>query len=311
MNVELGIKSDPIEYRYSFDWLFTLMERLELHHVQLGSWFEMYSLPDSYFASLRRRAADHGIAISSTFTAHRELGGLMSPDPDLQRVALGAFRRYLEISAILGAESAGTNLGAIERDQMHEKADGIARWTAAAEGLLSRARELGLAAVTIEVMSSLAEPPSTPEEIRALMSHFEQFHGANADTTVPLLLCTDVSHGLADEHGRVVHGNLELFEMAIPWTWEFHIKNTDERFGSTFGFGCEQCRSGIVDLAEVWSIVERNTGRFPRDTVVGYLEINGPKLGRDYSDPLLGAQLTESIAAIREHFGTAKGTGSP
>jgi ribulose-phosphate 3-epimerase len=185
---------------------------------------------------------------------------------------------------------------------METKTDGIARAITALEELSRRARKLGLSAVTIEPMSSLAEPPSTPEELRHFMTHFEQFHAADPETTVPVYLCGDISHGVVDAEGCVVHTHMELFELEVPWLWEFHIKNTDSIYGSTFGFGCESCASGVVDLNEVWRAIERNAVRFPRAVTVGYLEINGPKLGRDYSDPLLGSQLTESIQSIRRSF---------
>jgi sugar phosphate isomerase/epimerase len=302
MNIELGIKSDPIEYRYSFEWLFALMERLNLKHMQLGSFFEMYSLPDRYFQRLRRQAEDHGVHISSCFSSHRELGGLMSLDPDLRQVAMNAYARFLEIGALLGADSVGGSLGSVPRDHMELKTAGIAQAVTALEALSYRARGLGLAALTVEPMSSLAEPPSSPDEIRQLMEHLALHHATHPGDTVPVYLCGDVSHGLANAQGRVVHGNLELFEMAIPWMWEFHLKNTDTSFGSTFGFGGAAGDNGIVDLAQVWSVIQRNFNRFPRPATVAYLEINGPKLGRDYSDPLLGEQLSESIRAIREHF---------
>ena len=38
------------------------------------------------------------------------------------------------------------------------------------------------------------------------------------------------------------------------------------------------------------------------EDLTGYLELGGPKLGRDYSDPLLRDELVESIEAIREVF---------
>jgi len=304
MNIELGIKSDPIEYRYSFEWLFALMERLNLKHMQLGSFFEMYTLPDRYFTRLRRMAADHGVHIGSCFSSHRELGGILSADSDIQHAAMDAYRRFLQIGKLLGSDSVGSSIGAVPRDRMDLKAAGISRAIAALEALSRRACKIGLSALTIEPMSSLAEPPSTPEEITHIMTHFERYHAAHPEETVPVYLCGDISHGVADAEGHVIHTNLELFELGLPWMWEFHLKNTDALFESTFGFGCESCASGIVDLAEVWGVIERNAGRFPRSTPIGYLEINGPKLGRDYSDHLLGAQLTESIQAIREHFST-------
>jgi len=36
--------------------------------------------------------------------------------------------------------------------------------------------------------------------------------------------------------------------------------------------------------------------------VVGYLEIMGPKIGRDYSDPQLAPELRASLKAIKQAF---------
>jgi ribulose-phosphate 3-epimerase len=65
MKLNLGIKSDPIQYRYSYPWLFRLMAEEGVTCLQLGSFFELYQLPDAWFKRLRKEASDHGIAIES------------------------------------------------------------------------------------------------------------------------------------------------------------------------------------------------------------------------------------------------------
>ncbi len=37
MTLHLGVKSDPIENRYTFEWLFDLMRGLGVHYLQMGS----------------------------------------------------------------------------------------------------------------------------------------------------------------------------------------------------------------------------------------------------------------------------------
>jgi len=100
----------------------------------------------------------------------------------------------------------------------------------------------------------------------------------------------------------VIHDNWSLFEYQIPYMAEFHFKNTDARFGSTFGFSPEELPSGIVDLSRLREIVERNRDKFPQEQVVGYLELGGPKLGRDYSDHLLRDKIVDTVAYIRNFF---------
>lgn len=301
--LELGVKSDPIEYRYSFDWLFALMERNGIRQLQLGSFFELYQLEDSWFRELRAKAADHGIAITSVFTAHRELGGFFEGDPRFEAVARRNFERLIEVAALVGARHVGSNPGAAYRDRMGDKAAGLARYSSHVKDLTRKACDLGLEALTLEPMSCSAEPPTTAAEIRSLMEDFAAFHAANPGTTVPVYLCGDISHGLADESKHVLEGNIELFEAGIPWMCEFHLKNTDANFGSTFGFGPEERARGIVDLSSIFALARSRSADWPLRRVVAYLEIGGPKLGRDWSDKLLGRQLEESLLHAKEALG--------
>ncbi len=78
LNLQLGVKTDPTQYRYSYEWLFRLLAEEGITLVQLGTFFEIYQLPDEYFVQLRRQAEDVGVRISSIFTAHRELGGFFT-----------------------------------------------------------------------------------------------------------------------------------------------------------------------------------------------------------------------------------------
>jgi len=165
--------------------------------------------------------------------------------------------------------------------------------------LSRKAKVKGLKALTLEPMSCLAEPPSTPDEIRSLLTEFAGHHQANPATTVPVYLCGDVSHGVADKDGKILHDNMELFEIGLPWMCEFHFKNTDSIFNSTFGFGPEERKRGIVDVGQVVAIARQRASDWPEEEVVGYLEIGGPKHGRDYSDHLLGQQLAESLEHIK------------
>jgi ribulose-phosphate 3-epimerase len=128
-------------------------------------------------------------------------------------------------------------------------------------------------------------------------------HAADPAGTVPVQFCADTSHGLADPERRVVVDNWALFEAGIPHTREFHFKNTDKRFDRTFGFSEEERARGIVDLGRLRALIDVNADRFPVRELVGYLELPGPKTGRDYTDNLLGSALSESLAAVKAVFG--------
>jgi len=83
---------------------------------------------------------------------------------------------------------------------------------------------------------------------------------------------------------------------------EFHFKNTDTIYSSTFGFNSEEQKNGIVDLHEFKRLCARHAAEWPVGDVVGYLEIMGPKIGRDYSDPHLGQELRASLRALKAVF---------
>ncbi len=306
MNLELGIKSDPIEYRFSYSWLFSLMRRNGIRNLQLGSFFELYWLPDDYYIELKEEAAFFNVTIRSLFTAHRELGGFFSGNKYLEKAARKNYERLIEVASILGAEYAGSNPGAVYRDRMHEKPVGLQCYLDNMKELMMYARSLGLGGLTIEPMSCSAEPPSTPDEIEEVMTSLHAFHKKNGEKSCPAYICGDISHGYADRYGKVVHEHSELFQAAIPWMCEFHIKNTDRTYGSTFGFSAAERKQGIIDLHHLSKIISKNHGSWPVENIVGYLEINGPKLGRDYSDYLLEEQLVSSIDYLHTVFSGVK-----
>jgi ribulose-phosphate 3-epimerase len=299
----LGVKSDPIEYRYSYAWLFRLMAEEGVPHLQFGTFFEAYQLPDSWFLDLRADAEAQGVEISSVFTAHRELGGFFMGDARWETVARRNYERLIEVAVLLGARQAGSNPGAVLRDRIWEKDAGVACYLRHMKELMGLAHARGLERLTIEPMSCLAEPPTLPGEIVAMAEELMAHHRATAGT-VPVGYCVDVSHGYADGGRRVVHSPLALLEVALPWTTELHLKNTGACFESTFGFGEAERGRGIIDLHVVRDLLLRHAARLPVRHMVAYLEIGGPKLGRDYSDVLLEAQLRDSIRHIRAVFGS-------
>jgi len=300
----LGIKTDPIEYRYSYPWLFRLAAEEGVEYIQLGSTFEFYLLPDEFFHWLREQAEKAGVRLYSLFTAHRELGGFFRNEPGWEAVARRMFERYIQIGGILGARSVGHNPGAVLRDEMHTKPQGIARYLKHFKELMHVAREQGVAWLTIEPMSCLAEPPTLPEEIRQMGEELTAYHRQHPDSTACMGFCADVSHGYADAQGHVVWDNLQTFEATLPYLYEVHLKNTDALFHSTFGFGEEEREKGVVQVERFRDLLHANAHRLPVQQVVGYLEISGPKLGRDYSDIHLEKSLRESLRYLREAWCT-------
>ncbi len=310
LTIELGVKADPIEYRYSYPWLFRILADEGIRHLQLGTFFELYQLPDAYFSALREQAAAYGVSITSCFTAHRELGGFYRCEPGWEAVARRNYERFIEVGALVGARSVGSNPGAVSRDRFETKAEGNACYLRNMKGLMAYAHERGLERLCIEPMSALSEPPTLPDEIQAMAEELMAHHRATPGT-VPIGYCADVSHGYADREGVVRFSHLELLEATVPWLTELHLKNTDALFNSTFGFSDEERARGIVDLRAVRDLLHAKTDVLPADRIVAYLELGGPKMGRDYSDYRLEEQLRASIRHAKEVFAEAPGTRAP
>ncbi|MFN3149313.1 ribulose-phosphate 3-epimerase [Bremerella sp.] len=302
LKLNLGVKTDPIEYRYSFPWLFRLLAEEGIQLAQLGTWFELYQLPDEFFVNLRREAEDHGIQIASMFTAHRELGGFFRREAGFEQVARRNFERLIEVGAILGAISVGSNPGAVLRDQMGTKADGVNCYIRHMKELMHFAHEKGVSWLTIEPMSCLAEPPTLPDEVADMGRELTEYHRQNPDTTAAIGYCADIAHGYIDQQDQVGYDHIQLFEATYPWLYEVHLKNTDARFNSTFGFGPEERAKGIVDVPHFRDLLKKNAEKLPVQEMTGYLEIGGPKLGRDYSDHQLENQLRSSLRYLKEAF---------
>jgi len=310
LELKLGIKTDPIQYRYSYKWLFRLLKEEGLHDVQIGSFFEIYSLADSYFEGVRKLAEEEGIRIRSVFTSHRELGGFFREEKEFVDVARKSYERFIEISALLGAESAGSNPGAVLRDGMNFKKQGIRNYLDHMKELMHYAHEKGLKRLSIEPMSCLAEPPTLPEELESFGRDLMDYHNKHKDT-VPVGYCVDVSHGYATNGRNSVYSNIELFKAALPYTFEVHLKNTDQNYESTFGFSEKERQKGILNVAEIRKILIENQNRLPVQEIVGYLEVGGPKLGRDYSDSELEDYLRASLRHLKKAFlsGDESGNG--
>ncbi len=300
LKLQLGIKTDPTQYRFSYQWLFRLLAKEGIRFVQLGTFFEIYQLPDEYFLQLRRQAEDLGLCIHSVFTAHRELGGFFVDEPGWEAVARRSFERLIEVGSLVGAQSVGSNPGAAYRDRMGTKTRGLQCYLRHMKELMELAHQKGVPWLGIEPMSCLAEPPTLPEEIRQMADELAAHHDRHPDGTARVGYCTDIAHGYADGDGTIRYDHLELLQATLPHLREIHLKNTDAQYSSTFGFSPQERKEGIIEIEPVRRMLLDRAETLPVDEVVGYLEIGGPKLGRDYSDKELADQIRASLSYLKQ-----------
>jgi len=311
LTLQLGVKTDPTQYRFSYEWLFRLLAEEGIRYVQLGTFFEVYQLPDQYFRQLRRQANDLGIEIFSVFTAHRELGGFLVDEPGWETVARRNYQRLIEIGSLVGARSVGSNPGAVYRDRMGTKPRGVQCYLRHMKELMGYAHQQGVAWLAIEPMSCLAEPPTLPDEIRQMAEDLSDHHNRHPDSTARIGFCTDIAHAYADRDLAVDYDHLELLEATLPHLYEVHLKNTDPQYSSTFGFSPEEREAGIIDIEPVRDILLSHADLIPVDHLVGYLEIRGPKLGRDYSDKDLADQLRASLDYLKTVWTSSDAPAQP
>lgn len=302
LKVHLGVKSDPIENRFSFDWLFNLLKNHGIRYLQIGGFFELLVLEDDYFEDLRRKALEKNIVIKSLFTTHRVIGGFFRNNKFFERAARKIYERYIHVGSLLGVDYVGSGGGAVFRDRLYYKEKGIECFLKHMKELMEIGKRKKIRGLSIEIMSCTAEPPATPEEIDYMMGILNEYHLAHRENTVPVHLLGDISHGYVNKEERVLYTNFEIFEYAIPYMIEFHIKNTDRVYNETFGFTPEEMSRGIIDLFSFRKLIFNNEHRWPENEVFGYLEIPGPKLGRDYSDYKLEYMLTESLKMLKKAF---------
>ena len=147
----------------------------------------------------------------SVFTTHRELGGCFPPGTQLGGRTLRAYRRMIEVGALLGASAVGGNPGAVLRDQLAFKEKGLRRYAAMMKQLMGYAHTLGLPYLAMKPMSCLAEPPTTPGEIVSLGEELARYHAENPDTTARAGYCVDIAHGHIDAAGALLFDNVALF----------------------------------------------------------------------------------------------------
>lgn len=302
LNLKIGIKSDPIEHRYSFDWLFDLMEEENVFYLQLGSFTEFYLLDDSFFVKLREKAKVRNIKISSVFPSNRELGGFMNNEPELMDCTKKIYKRLIEIAEIVGSPSVGSVMGGVFRDQLYYREKGINAYIEGIKEIMHEAREHGLEWITIEPMSCYAEPPCNSKEMVEVVSKLVEYHKKYPEETVNFGICADISHGWVNEKRKVMENNIDYFIAAIPFMYEFHFKNTDRIYHKTFGFEQKNIKKGIINVNEVREILLNNQDRLPVNNIIGYLELPGPKIGRDYTDSLLNGMIRESLRHLKIEF---------
>ncbi len=210
-------------------WLAIVAEDLRLDHCQVS-----LDLVDplldpaaamAYAESVRRRAAQAGVTLHSTFSglAGYSWSQLLHPDAAMRAAAARWYERAIEVTARMGAEGAGGYLGAFSVGDAADTARRTALLAELAERLAALtvfARERGLRFLMGENMAVPREFGHSIEEARALT-------GMGSPRGVPLLLCLDIGHPCALKTGT--RSDDYRAWLAEPWprTPVLHLQQTD------------------------------------------------------------------------------------
>ncbi|MBU0630349.1 MAG: sugar phosphate isomerase/epimerase [Candidatus Margulisbacteria bacterium] len=198
-DIKLGINTGFALNRYSApeDWTRVVGRELGLKYVQLTADLINPSLPDKIVASqikkIRHECRKNSVVVAHTFTgAFTRVNHLAHPDEKIAKYWLGWFKRFVDISVALEAESLGSHFGIFSvptMDNATRRREVFARCVEHWQSIAAYAKKQGLKYLTWEPMSIPREMGETIAETRRIQL------AVNDGSALPIRLCLDVDHG--------------------------------------------------------------------------------------------------------------------
>jgi len=255
MRVRLGVNTGFAINRYPDpdDWVSIVSDELGLDTVQFTADLLNPSLPDAIFLrqaeTIRSLCADKGVRVESTFTSQfTRVNHLLHPDAETRQFWLGWFKRFLDLSAALGAEGGGSHFGILS---CRDNADAATR-EARIQGGVEAWRELSHHAASLGMRYVMFEPMSVPRELGETIAATEDLMQRCAEGfSVPMLLCLDVDHGdLASKNPEDTdpHAWIRAFDTSSP---VIHIKQKKKKKGGHYPFTKQYNASGKIIPSEI------------------------------------------------------------
>ena len=295
----LGINTGFAVNRYSEpeEWVRIVGEELDLRFVQLTA--DMLN-PDlgtkicqSQIRKILAACQKYDVDITSTFTgAFTRVNHLAHPDPDVRNHWLNWFKRYVDISADLGARSMGSHFGIFtHRDdrspQVREerRKQNIDGW----HKIGVYARQRGLEFLSWEPMSI------TREQGETIASTHELQRDGNAGAPIDFRICLDV------DHGDVSSSNPDDTD---PYKWlsefagdapQIHLKQSSTDKGGHWPFTAGHNKIGRILPEKVLETLKSNGAKNAELILeLGFRE-------REPTDSTVVEVLQESVAYWRPH----------
>ena len=200
MPVELGLNTGFALNRFTTpeEWIPLVGEVLKIKLVQFTADLLTPSLPDKIVKKQLQRinalSSKHGLKIKHTFTsAFTRVNHLAHPDAELRDYWLNWFKRFVDISAALGAESMGGHLGIFTVKDYHDPEIRRERFGQVIEAW----KKIADYAAKKKLLKYLTwEPMSIGREMGETIEEAKRIHRIlNMDIALPMKLCLDVDHG--------------------------------------------------------------------------------------------------------------------
>lgn len=240
MRVRLGVNTGFAINRYPDpdDWVSIVADELGVDTVQFTADLLNPSLGESIVLRqvdmIRNLCDAKGVRVESTFTSQfTRVNHLCHPDAETRQFWLGWFRRWLDISASLGAEGAGSHFGILSSRDNADKAVRERRINDAVEAW----RKLSHHAAALGMRYVMFEPMSVPRELGETIDATEDLMQRCATGfAAPMLLCLDVDHGdleSKDPRDTDPHAWIRAFGTRSP---VIHIKQSLREKGGHYPF---------------------------------------------------------------------------
>jgi sugar phosphate isomerase/epimerase len=236
-------------------WIDIVSRELGLTSVQFVADLLNPFLPTDYVTSEARRIREltdrAGIRVTTTFTsAFTRVNHLMHPDPRIRAIWLDWFRRWVGVTAILGAEATGSHFGILsvrECDDTSVRSERV-------EGAVRAWQEISRYAASAGLRYLLFEPMSIPRENAwTIEETLELRERVNRDAAIPMEVCLDVGHAPHPDQ-RDPYPWLERVGTVSPVV---HLQQTERDHSRHWPFTEECNRLGMVDAERVLSILDR------------------------------------------------------
>ncbi len=242
------------------DWAYIVAYELGLNMVQftadlLNPWY-----PDRIIKreteKIRNVCEKLGIEVETTFTSQfTRVNHLLHPDDEIRRAWIEWFKRFFDISAVLGAVGSGSHFGIMTKRDWENEEVRTVRLKKAVESW----KELSEYGCEIGLKFLIWEPMSVGREIGETIESTKYIQNLCRDSfAIPMKICYDV------DHGDITSANPDDTDPEV-WIRTFskdirviHLKQSLKDKGGHYPFTEEYNRQGKIVPGKILSAIRES-----------------------------------------------------